>query len=406
MKAVYAFSGDPITFGHIDIIKRSLKVFDSVIVAVGSNPDKKYTFGLSERVDMAKKALQRFGDSVEVMGFNGMLIDFVKENCLTHIIRGIRSNGDFEYEKTLADINKTQGLGIETWFLPCNPSLGVVSSSASKELVKHLGDVSSYVPMHVKYKLEERVLDAKIIGITGEIGAGKSFVAKCMHSDYYSLIGGVGHYFHNIELDEIGRDILAKYTKPIYHETRRRLVDAFGESILMNETDENVFIDKNVIAKIIFSDKECLEMYNEITRDVIMFKLREEIKKCVSAKPHSSSKDDPIKNVILVNSALLVEGKMLDVVNNNVIFVDATTETRITRLKNRGYSDEESKNRMRAQLSTKAKHYLYTQSVIPQGYGNHIFIHNNETITATNRFGMDAPDIYEQVTDFIKNGDF
>lgn len=369
--AVYAFSGDPITYGHIDIIRRALLLFDHITIAIGSNPSKKYLFSIDEREDMTRVALKEFGDRVDVQSFSGLLIDFLKENGISYIIRGIRSNSDFEYEKLLSDINKTQNIGIETLFLTSNESKGFISSSASKELVKNMGDVDRYVPMYVKYKMEEKILNSKIIGITGEIGAGKSFVAN----NIYYLVNyktNVGYTIFNIDLDEIGRNLLSEYTKPLYVETRYKLVEEFGKDILLSK-DNNFFIDRKKLgSKIFCSDRTNLNIFNDIVREPILFKVRQDILCHAQRVLHKSNK------LILINSALLIDENLLNIVNNNVIFVSANYETRIERLIQRGYSNEEIKIRMNSQLSFNVKMKLYKESSSKYNYGNHIIIDNNE----------------------------
>ena len=114
--AIYAFSGDPITFGHIDIIKRAATVFDRVVVAIGCNPAKKYLFSQEERTEMARRSLLNL-KNVEVKTFQGMLVDFAYENNIDVIVKGIRSTTDFEYEMSLHNLGESQKLGIDTFIL-------------------------------------------------------------------------------------------------------------------------------------------------------------------------------------------------------------------------------------------------------------------------------------------------
>ncbi|MFW6219849.1 MAG: pantetheine-phosphate adenylyltransferase [bacterium] len=377
MRACYAFSGDPITNGHIDIIKRSLEVFNHVTVAIGSNPNKRYLFSLNERTNMTKETLKGFGDKITVKAFNGLLVDFLRENCITHIIRGIRSTSDLEYEKELASINQTQDIGIDTWFLTSNKKLDVVSSSASKEIVKYIGKSDQYVPVYIKNKLEQKLLGVKLIGITGEIGAGKSYVSKVIETNYKA------HYYNivNIDIDTIGKKILTEYCEPIYREMRRKIMNWFTsvtkyeDSIVLDCEFDNLFLDPQKISNLIFKNKDRLDEYNNLTRDVIIFKIKSEIRRIIQ---NNKLPNDHRYLIIFVNSALLIEADLMSMVNNNIIFVNANEDVRIERLKNRGYTHEERLNRINSQLDIENKINKYDTRVDLDKYGNKLVIQNNE----------------------------
>ena len=153
-KALYAGTFDPITNGHLDIIKRSMKFCKQLVIAVGFNPAKKTLLDSSQREMLINKIINtelNFLDStnIKVEIFEGLLADYAKQVGADILIRGIRSVSDFEYEINLANINKTLAPNIETVFLPTSPELGVVSSSAVKEIAKYGGDISKFVPSYV-----------------------------------------------------------------------------------------------------------------------------------------------------------------------------------------------------------------------------------------------------------------
>lgn len=378
-RAVMACSGDPITYGHVDLIRRALCVFEHVTIAIGINATKRYTFSLAEREAIAREVLKPFGDRVDVTSFEGLLVNFAHENTVTHIIRGLRTSADFEFEKLLSDINKTQNLGIDTWFIPADAELGCVSSSAVKELVKNQGDVTNYVPLLVKEKLERALLKQVVIGITGEIGAGKSHVAfklvdwsvnkqiafqfKYANKDSYAYPPS-GYPVHNIDLDRIGHAILEEETKPLYRETREALIRQFGKGII-KEGSEDHFINTKALGNIIFNNPMKLALFNEITADVILFKM----KQSMAGK----------EGVILINSALLFEAQLTDLVNNNIIVVRADKDTRDRRLRERGYSSAEIEKRNSAQCTVEQKLRAY-ETIKSQSldYGKLWIIDNND----------------------------
>lgn len=156
--AVYPGTFDPITNGHLDLIKRALQFFDKIILAIGENPAKKPLFSIEERIYLAQKALEEnnLEKSVEVAHFSGLLVDFAKEKGASVIIRGLRAVSDFEYEMQLALMNRKLSNSIDTIFLM--PSLRYIflSSSIIKEAAKFGGQVDDLVPKIVAEKLKEK----------------------------------------------------------------------------------------------------------------------------------------------------------------------------------------------------------------------------------------------------------
>jgi pantetheine-phosphate adenylyltransferase len=153
--AVYPGCFDPITWGHLDIIKRSVKFCDRLVVAVGVNSGKKTLFNREERmkqIDRVVNAHVEFLDStnIRVDSFEGLLVDFAKKVDAKLLVRGIRSVSDFEYEITIANANKLLAPNVQTIFMPTSPDLAVVSSSAVKEIGMHGGPLHHFVPPEIE----------------------------------------------------------------------------------------------------------------------------------------------------------------------------------------------------------------------------------------------------------------
>ena len=153
--AVYPGSFDPITNGHLDVIKRGTKVFDKVIVAVGDNPAKKALFTKDERVEMIREVTKALRN-VEVEGFDGLVVDYVHKRKATVILRGIRTISDFEYEYQMALTNRTFASDIETVFVMAHEEYSFVSSRFIKEAASMGGDVSSFLPKEVEKRLKAK----------------------------------------------------------------------------------------------------------------------------------------------------------------------------------------------------------------------------------------------------------
>ena len=146
--AIYPGTFDPVTNGHMDIIKRACKIFDKIIVAVADNKDKKTMFDLKKRVEMMKKATAKF-DKIEVKSFNSLLVEFAKKENANIIIRGLRAVSDFEYELQMGYANKSLYSEIDTIYLMPNLNNAFISSSVVRSILKYNGDVSHLVPKEI-----------------------------------------------------------------------------------------------------------------------------------------------------------------------------------------------------------------------------------------------------------------
>jgi len=147
-KAIYPGTFDPVTNGHLDIIKRACKMFDKIIVAVADNKDKKTMFSLEKRVNLMKKVTKDL-PKIEVESFDTLLVDFAKSKECKIIIRGLRAVSDFEYELQMGYANKSLDSEIDTIYLMPNLENAFISSSVVRSILKYNGDVSHLVPKEV-----------------------------------------------------------------------------------------------------------------------------------------------------------------------------------------------------------------------------------------------------------------
>ena len=153
--AVYPGTFDPVTNGHVDLVERSLRIFDELIVAVAANPKKAPLFPLDERIAMFKEAIPNFSHVI-IEGFDGLLVDYVKQKKAAGIIRGLRAVSDFEYEMQMALMNRRLDSTIETVFLMPNEEYSFITSTIVKEAASYGGDVSSLVPKVVVEMLKKK----------------------------------------------------------------------------------------------------------------------------------------------------------------------------------------------------------------------------------------------------------
>lgn len=153
--AIYPGSFDPVTYGHIDIIERALKIFDIVIVSVFTSSTKKPMFTIKERVEMLNKVLGK-NKRIKIDCFNGLLVDYLKKKKINNVIRGLRAISDLEYEFQIASANRTLYEDIETIFFMPSQRYSYLSSSVVRDIAYFGGDVSKMVPPYVARKIKEK----------------------------------------------------------------------------------------------------------------------------------------------------------------------------------------------------------------------------------------------------------
>lgn len=154
--AIYPGSFDPPTYGHLDIIERASKLCDELIIGVLKNSAKTPLFSVEERVNMLKVTTRDIGN-VRVESFEGLTVDFAKQNGAAIIVRGLRALTDFDYELQLSQINKTLCEDIETIFLSTNLKYSFLSSSTVKEVASYRADISGLVPPYIQELVEKKM---------------------------------------------------------------------------------------------------------------------------------------------------------------------------------------------------------------------------------------------------------
>ena len=154
-KALYPGTFDPITFGHIDLIRRARKIFASLVVAVADNPDKQPLFSVAERIEIISEVTREM-DGITVTSFNDLTARYARSIDAPVIIRGLRAISDFEFEFQMALMNRKIESGVETVFLMPNEKYSYLSSSLIKDIAKRGGDISCFVPPIVEQKLKAR----------------------------------------------------------------------------------------------------------------------------------------------------------------------------------------------------------------------------------------------------------
>lgn len=151
--ALFPGSFDPVTVGHVDIVKRALAIFDNIVIGIGVNSTKQSLYTIERRVEALGKV---FADesSVTIQEYQGLTVDFCNEIGANFILRGLRSSTDFEYEKSIARMNKSMQGDVETVFIISAPEYSAVNSSIVREIIKNGGEASKFVPAEVDLTLD------------------------------------------------------------------------------------------------------------------------------------------------------------------------------------------------------------------------------------------------------------
>ncbi len=337
--ALFTGSFDPITKGHLDLIRRSSQIFGKVIVAVGDNPVKNYLFSKDERVSFINKNISDLSNVSVVSLPNGKLAADMAYEHDAVIVKGVRINADFDYEKLMHEINHLHNQGVDTMIFPCQSNMNHISSSATKEICKLNGNTEDFVTYDVKSAIEKKLNNQKRIILTGTIGAGKSSVVKeiqgFMENDRC----------HNIDLDVIAHDILFVRQEPIYQKIRRELKNTFGLDIWHRKS----------VGDVVFANPSYRKILNEVIKQPMLTRIRGELQ--------------GKKGLIIFNGALIVEANWLYLGNNNVVVLDVKPETQRERLEVRGYTNEQIDRRLSAQLENRMKIQLVEEEIKKHKYG-------------------------------------
>lgn len=332
-KALYVGSFDPVTLGHMDIIRRAAGMFNIVTVAVGDNSNKKYMFSFTERVNMLMRAKDLIGAKnvlIEQCPIKYLTADHARIFGYDIIIKGARTHQDFDYEKLIHEVSLTQQRKIETVLLFSSSHLSHVSSSAVKELAKYQGLIHEYVPIHVKAAIEDK-FNQRIVGVTGTIGSGKSTVCKQLGA-------------HHVNMDLLAHELLESNHLPIAIETREKLNDAFGTT------------DRKTLGNIVFGNDTELKRLNDIYREPMLTMLRDKL--------------SVLKGPIVLEAALLAEMGWLFLCNNRVILVKTPSEQEhCNRLAKRGYSPEQMDRRIKSQYCYGDKYATIIEAIGKDMFG-------------------------------------
>ena len=154
--AIFPGSFDPITIGHVDILQRALPLFEKIIVAIGTNSQKKYFFSLEERLSLIEKVFEN-EPKIEVQTYSGLTANFATDIGANFLLRGVRNANDFEFEKTIAQLNNELQHNLETILLVCQPKYSHISSTIVREILIHKGNAEKFLPAAIQDYIVEKM---------------------------------------------------------------------------------------------------------------------------------------------------------------------------------------------------------------------------------------------------------
>jgi len=338
--AVFPLSADPFHNGHLHNIAYCLGQFDRLYVAIGVHPTKNPVFSVEERVFLTKKVLSSSSLDLEklvVEPMNGILRNYAYTKGADYIIRGCRNSADLDYEQVVANFNLD--FGINTLIVPTTNHLRDLSSTLVKSIVKEAGLVHDYVHPAIKQALEERVRGYSLIGVTGNMGSGKT--TFCKRFVDYARSQNIGAY--HIDFDEMVRGLYAGES-PMCCRVRQEILSAFGPDAYKDGQ-----INRRVLSAIVFGDDGKRKLLADIVRIPSRVAFEEELRK------H--------KGIVLVDAAYFTEYNMLPIVNYNMMIVHCPEEERYRRIEERdNMSREEVEKKTSCQHPYEMKKRLILQA--------------------------------------------
>lgn len=336
---LYALTGDPVHFGHLNLIDRLSEQYDYVTVTVAINELKDPLFPIEERINMIKHNIKHL-KNVMVVPSEGMLISFADKIGAEAIIKCIRDPKDWEYEKIGVRASQTQDLNhIEFIAYFADKEYEDISSSTSKGVLFHQGFIHNLVPMNVKWALERKLKNQHFIGVTGGIGSGKNYISNKLAEEARRVnvfTGGV----HIIDFDQMVHDIYNKLEDQRYRKMRFEMGRKFSSDIyhlIAGCFDQNYFIVRERLAEKIEQNFELLTDLEAIIYKPLMELYKEKVFN--------------LQGLIILNCPTMLETGLNFLCNNNVVLVKCDDDIRKQRLIDRGVGEQRINMLMNNQFS-------------------------------------------------------
>ena len=357
-QAIYGFSADPITLGHLNLIRRASFLVEKLWVVIFSNPEKQYLFSKDERLILVKKSLKHL-DKITIDSSDDLLVDFAYKRGISIQFRGIRNPNDLDYEQKLLKANETQWKDLETIYLLADEKYSQITSSMAKAIAIDSGNSKDYVPLVVSKALQQKLKQQFLIAVTGTIASGKSFICKQM----IHLLKKESIESHQIDMDLEVKNIYQATQKGQYPSITQKIKEYFGEQVI---DASNKGIDLPSLKKAVFEtnqSKEALHFLQKILRQALMTRLRKALKNK--------------KGLIFINAAMIGEYKMLHITHNQVLLITIDEQQQLKRLEKRDQLKQTiAKKRILLARSNQEKKETI-QEALKQDLFGHLWIYDN-----------------------------
>lgn len=374
-KFAYPGSFDPFTKGHLSVVTSFLsKDPDAGMeIVIGHNSSKKGTFSAAERKFIIEQSIPpHLRARVKVTIVEGIIANYMYAHSIPYFIKGLRDLTDYQYEFNLAQLNSQFPGSPMTLFVPqTDSSLNAVSSSNLK-LLTNLGiPLEKYAPGFVREAIKLKTTGKMFIGVVGGIASGKS--TFCRELAEFAKDRDLAIYHVNMDTFTHIVQTETKNVLPLFTKVRRELVDLFGESIM----NPDGTINRKILGEIVFNDKEKLDLLTARMLEPVLFLMSEEIN---SFGP----------GIVLIESAILLDRNISELVDDNIIHVHVSQETQLDRMiKFRGLTEKQALRRLRAQL-TEAEIQARVEAIQSQDF-NRLFIKTDSAVA------FDLESVYQRL---------
>lgn len=357
-KALYPGSFDPITNGHLDIIRRAAQMTDELTVAIGVNADKKRLFTAKESERLIQAAVAGL-PNVTVDSYSGLLVQYAYERGIAHVVRGIRNLKDFEDEQSLELFNASQNLSLEGVYLRARTDRTHVSSTMLKNAMREQADIRSLAPLATIQAVQARLAHQYPLAVTGPAGAGKTSLIR----RFAAIAQTRGIPLHHIDVDAIVADILETRTEPVYASVRAQIAATFGESLML----DGGAIDRRELGRQAMSELAKLQELNRILAPALQTRLSRALY--------------GIRGIVLIDSSVIAETGENRLCNNHFLLVEADRDVIEDRLRAEGeLTSSQIQRRVRSALTAEAKARTIEKLIAEDGFGRLLRIDNTRTL--------------------------
>ncbi len=390
--AVFTGSLDPFQDGHkstvISFLKLNPKAF--LYIVIGINEDKKnsYTFSTEEKIFLIEQTIpKKYMKRIRIVPYSKVIADYLYEQNIHMFIKGARDQKDFEYESWIASVNTMFSGSPTTIIIPqTDQDLVNVSSSNFKQFIKLGINIKKFAPALTREAMQIRINKQFLVGATGGIASGKTTIAG--EIEKLSKENKNGNIpTHHISLDDLGKKIYSGDLTPKFLDIRKQVAKRFKKEVIKrfgknaSLMKEDTSIDSYMLGSIAFSSKENLKELTDMVIEPILYLLRKKL-------------EELGEGIFLIESANLIEQNLTHLVNENIIMFETEKKIQESRMRAKGYSEDQIARRIGFQLSSKEKLKIIKEKQKKEKH--RLFMRIDTT------YPVDVKDIYDKLQEEYK----